>query len=96
MTALLLLTAFVFAFAGFVALSLGMERHFHDVLGSQRQDFARWQPRLRVAGAACLLLALAACLLEHDPTQSWVLWLGVLTAATLAQALALSYAWPRR
>ena len=40
MNALLLLTAFVCAFAGFVALSLGMERHFHDVLGPQR-PFAR-------------------------------------------------------
>ena len=43
-----------------------------------------------------LLLALAACLLERGPAQGWVLWLGVLTAAALAQMLALSYAWPRR
>lgn len=95
MNALLLLTAFVCAFAGFVALSLGMERHFHDVLGPQR-PFARWQPWLRAAGIAGLLLALAACLLERGPAQGWVLWLGVLTAAALAQMLALSYVWPRR
>ncbi|MDO5624165.1 MAG: DUF3325 family protein [Pseudomonadota bacterium] len=95
-TFVLLALAFASAWAAFCALSLAMDRHFADVLGRQRGDFARWQPRLRVAGAALLLLSLAACLAQRGPTQGWVLWLGVLTAAALAQVLALTYAWPRR
>lgn len=97
MTAALLITlTFASALAGFAALSLAMERHFHDVLGRQRRDFARWQPWLRAAGVAGLALSLMACLRHQGSTQGWVLWLGVLTAAALVQVLALTYVWPTR
>ena len=96
MKTLLLLAAFACAFAAFVALSLAMERHFRDIMGSQHGGFARWQPRLRIAGAAGLLASLAACLLVQGMAQGWVLWLGVLSAAALAQVLALAYAWPQK
>ncbi|QTD46364.1 DUF3325 domain-containing protein [Ottowia testudinis] len=88
--ALLIALAFGSAWAGFCALSLAMERHFQDAFGRQRQGFERWRPWLRAAGAAGLGLSLIACLWPHGAAQGWVLWLGVLTAAALAQVLALS------
>ncbi|QTD44148.1 DUF3325 domain-containing protein [Ottowia testudinis] len=91
----LILAALASALGAFCALSLAMERHFGDVLG-RRADLARWQPRLRAAGVALLALSLWACIAHQGATQGWVLWLGVLTAAALAQVLALAYAWPRR
>lgn len=96
MKTVLLLTAFICAFAAFVALSLAMERHFRDVMGSKHGGFALWQPRLRIAGVTGLLASLLVCLLMQGMGQGWVLWLGVLTTAALAQILALTYAWPKK
>ncbi|WP_298924483.1 DUF3325 family protein [uncultured Ramlibacter sp.] len=92
--AALVLFAWLAAACGFAALALAMDRHHEDAFGRGRTPGAarRW---LRAGGSAGLLVSLLASLAVQGPTQGWVLWLGVLTAAALAVVLALSYG-PRR
>ena len=87
---------FACAWAALGALSLAMERHFYDVLGRGRPGFGHWQPWLRAAGTAGLLLSWWLCRLAQGAAQGWVLWLGVLTAAALAQVALLSTLLSRR
>ncbi|MFV0680237.1 DUF3325 domain-containing protein [Ottowia sp.] len=91
---LLMALAFVGALSAFLTLSLAMERHFQDVFGRHRRDGARWQPWLRAIGWVALGASLLICLALDGPTRGWVLWLGVLTVAALAQVLLLTYGAP--
>jgi hypothetical protein len=83
--------AFAGSLAAMAAFGLAMDRHFEDVFGRGRAP-GRWRLPLRVAGGACLVAGLLASLALQGRTVGWVLWLGVLTAAALATAGALSYA----
>lgn len=82
------------AMAGFVTLSLAMDRHYEDSAG-RGQSPGKKRPWLRVGGAVGLVASLAASLVLQGSAQGWVLWLGVLTASALAVVLLLTYA-PRR
>lgn len=87
----LLLAAPAAALAGFLALSLAMDRHHEAVFATAPLPPARrrW---LRLAGAAQLGVALGACLAARGTAQGWVLWFGVLTLAALGAVLAHTYA----
>ncbi len=90
-SAALATAAFSAALGGFAALGLAMERHFQDSFGRNATP-GRWRPWLQVAGVAGLVLSLGACLSVQGPTQGWVLWWGVLTAAAIAVVAVLGYA----
>jgi len=95
MTPLLLgCAAFAGALAGFLALSLAMDRHHEDAYGRGTTP-GRRRPWLRAAGTALLLLSLGASLGLQGATQGWVLWFGVLTAAALQVVGIVGYA-PRQ
>lgn len=80
------------AFAGFVALSLAMDRHHEQVFG-RGVALPRVRRRaLRAVGAGALGVSLAASIAAQGPTQGWVLWCGVLTLAAIGQVLTLTYA----
>ncbi len=70
------------AIAGFASLSLAMDRHYADCVGrgASPADKRLW---LRLGGALGLVASLAASLMLQGPSQGWVLWFGVLTAAAL-------------
>lgn len=70
------------ATAGFVSLSLGMDRHYEDSLGRGNSPGTK-RPWLQLGGAVGLLAALVASLILQGTAQGWVLWLGVLTASAL-------------
>jgi hypothetical protein len=83
--------AFAGSLAAMASFGLALDRHFEDVFGRGRAP-GRWRLPLRVAGVACGAAGLLACLALQGRAAGWVLWPGVLTAAALATALALSYA----
>lgn len=93
-TLLLVCAACAGALGGFLALSLAMDRHHEDAYG-RGTTAGRRRPWLRAAGAALLVLSFCASLGLKGPTQGWVLWFGMLTAAALATVGIASYA-PRR
>ena len=82
------LLALALCLVGFAALALAMDRH-------QRQVWQRVRPRgrapLRLVGVAALCAALAACVAHAGWATGLVLWTGLLSAAALAVALAMSY-----
>lgn len=79
------------ALAGFLALSLAMERHHEQAFGTLAVPRAR-RLGLRALGTAELLASLQACIALQGPTRGWVLWAGVLTAAALAVILVHTWA----
>lgn len=95
MTALLDIGALCAALAGFIALSLAMDRHWAQLRGRGAAPAKAQRRRLRGAGAAGLLASLLACLAARGGAQGWVDWAGVLTAAAMAVVLLLTYG-PRR
>jgi ABC-type enterochelin transport system permease subunit len=84
-----------FAYSGFAALSLAMDRHHEDVFGRGKEPSARLRNQLRGLGSFALLLSLIACVALRGATIGPVLWLGVLTAGAIALVLVLTYA-PQR
>lgn len=78
----LVVAAAASALAGFVSLSLGMDRHYADSLGRSRSPGAK-RPWLQLGGALGLLAALLASLAVQGAAQGWVLWFGVMTASAL-------------
>ncbi|MFC3123745.1 DUF3325 domain-containing protein [Pseudoroseomonas globiformis] len=85
------LPGFALAYAGFLALSLAMERHHEQLLGTRRIP----PLRRRLCGiAGWLLLGASAVALVN--ALGWgfglVLWAGALHAAALTVALLLTYA----
>lgn len=91
MSALPVVTAAIgTALAGFLALSLAMDRHYEDSYGRGSQPGSA-RPWLRLAGSATLACSLVLSLCLQGMAQGWVLWLGVLTLAAVAATLLLSY-----
>ena len=90
-------TAFLLAIAGCGALALCLHKHHRALFGappSRARALA-----LHASGWILLGLSFAACILASSWTIGPVLWLGLLTVATLATALTLTYGpgltpWP--
>ncbi|AEE66537.1 DUF3325 domain-containing protein [Bordetella pertussis] len=85
-------TAFCLAYAGFAALSLGMDRHYEDV-------FDRALPRRRRLALRSLeWLGLALSLWASAGAWGWnygtVEWIGILSLAGLLLIWLLTF-WPR-
>lgn len=76
-------------FAGYLALSLSMNRHY-------RQVFDRTLPAtlafcFRILGWSGLLLALTACVVSSGWGAGLLLWLGLLSALGLISVLLLAF-----
>jgi Protein of unknown function (DUF3325) len=82
------LLALALSYAGFVALALSMDRHHRQVWG--RVPSGRMRLALRLAGAAGLASALAACVAHAGGSVGPVLWFGLLSAAGLVVVLLLA------
>jgi hypothetical protein len=81
--------ALALAYAGFTALALAMDRHHRQVW--RRTASGRTRILLRAAGILGLGLSLATCIVQSGWSVGLVLWLGVLTAATLAVVVGLAW-----
>jgi hypothetical protein len=85
-------TGLALAFAGWTALSLGMDRHYADIHQREKELGPRMRRRYRLAGT----LALVASFMVNASLEGWgagtVLYLGTLTAGALPLVLILTYA----
>jgi hypothetical protein len=82
------IAASFFAFAGFVLLALSMPRHRAQVFGAGSAPPTPW---VRIVGWLLLALSLAPCLAVAALSLAIVRWFGVLTFATLAVVMLMSY-----
>ena len=88
-----LASALLFAFAGWVALGLALDKHHRQVWRRAPGRAARIA--LRLAGAALLALAFAAAVAALGWSIGPTTWFGVIGATVLVFVLLLPYA-PRR
>ena len=89
MTPLFALMALAIAYAGFVTLSLAMDRHQVQLLG--RELAPRQTLLLRVAGGVLLCGSLLVCTAVGSTAIGIVWWLGLLSLAGISLGLLLAY-----
>jgi len=80
-----------FAYAGFAALALAMDRHYADAFGRGEAPSASLRRTLQWTGALGLALSLAAIVADAGWALGSIVWCGALTLAALALALLLAY-----
>jgi len=81
--------ASTFVFAGFLALSLSMSRHYRQIF--QRSVSRKVSLWLRCLGWTGLGVALAVCVAHSGWAVGVLLWFGVLSAIGLINVLWLAY-----
>lgn len=84
----MMLLALTLSFSAFTALSLGMEKHQHDLHGKAAAAPAR-RMQWRVLGWVLLTVAFALCVADHGWAMGPVLWLGAMTAGGVALSFGL-------
>ncbi|WP_293775781.1 DUF3325 domain-containing protein [uncultured Oxalicibacterium sp.] len=89
------LTSLAFAYGGWTALSIGMDRHYADMHGRGKEPDQRIRRICRLLGTLALLLTFAACVYLQGWTVGAVLCLGTMTMSALLLVLLLTYA-PQR
>jgi hypothetical protein len=80
-----------FAYAGFAALALAMDRHYADAFGRGESPSPFLRRGMQWAGSLGLSLSLATIVAHAGWAIGSVLWLGVLTLAALPLAVLLAY-----
>jgi len=91
---MMVLSALLLAFVGFTIIASSMDRHVDDLPFAGSGHLMLW----RVGGWLLLAASLLPCLVRWNTSVALAAWLGLLTFAALALALALTYAprWVRR
>lgn len=84
-----IIIAFLLAFAGFAAMALSMQRHHRDIFGSVPPERSR--KALRTTGVATIAASLSLATAAEGLGIGLVLWAGLLTLATIAVCLLLTY-----
>lgn len=86
---MMLLFASVFAFGGFLALSLSMNRHYRQVFHRPvSRKAGLW---LRALGWSALAVALIICVVYSGWAVGLLFWMGILSVAGLINILLLAY-----
>jgi hypothetical protein len=80
-----------FAYAGFAALALAMDRHYADAFGRGESPSHRLRRGMQWAGTLGLVLSLAMIVANAGWAFGSLYWLGVLTLAAVVLALLLAY-----
>lgn len=75
------------ALAGFVSLSLAMDRHWEQLHGRGTEPRAALKRWLHVGGIGGLTVSLLACIDLRGASQGWVAWAGILTVAAVTLAM---------
>jgi hypothetical protein len=89
----MILLAFLTACAAFAGLAMAMPKHHREVF--HREPTPRVTLAYRVGGWALLGVSLALSMMGFKASIGAVLWVGLLTAAALVVALALTYLFSR-
>ncbi len=89
MTPLFASVALAIAYAGFVTLSLAMDRHQVQLLG--REIAPRQTLLLRIGGGVLLCGSLLVCVSAGSTSIGIMWWLGLLSLAGIALGLLLAY-----
>lgn len=95
MTGFGFVSSLALAFAGWTALSIGMDRHYADIHGRGKEPDQRTRNVCRLIGTAALLVTFAVSVRLQGWTVGSVLCLGTMTAGALMLVLLLTYA-PQR
>lgn len=85
-------TALMLACGGWMALGLGMDRHYADAYGRGAVPIDRTRALLRLSGALALMMVFALSVMLQGWTIGTVLCLGTLTLGAWAVVLLLAYA----
>lgn len=89
MVALTVIASFALCHAGLVALSLAMDRHYHQVW---RRHASRAQRQLyRLGGVLLLLVSVICAVVVWGKSVGAVAWLGILSAVALPLIFLLPY-----
>lgn len=80
-----------FAYAGFAALALAMDRHYADAFGRGESPPPGVRRGMQLAGSLGLVLSLAVLVTDSGWAFGILYWLGMLTLAALMLALLLAY-----
>ena len=80
-----------FAYAGFAALALAMDRHYADAFGRGESPSPGLRRGMQLAGSLGLVVSLAMLVADSGWAFGILYWLGVLTLAALTLALSLAY-----
>lgn len=80
-----------FAYAGFAALALAMDRHYADAFGRGEAPSSGLRHAMQGAGILALVLSLATIVADVGWAFGSLVWLGGLTLAALLLALLLAY-----
>jgi len=95
MTGFGFVTSLALAYAGWTALSIGMDRHYADIHGRGKEPDQKTRNVCRLMGTIALLLTFAVSVRLQGWTVGSVLCLGTMTAGALMLVLLLTYA-PQR
>ncbi len=95
MSAFGFISGLAFAYAGWTALSIGMDRHYSDIHGRGKEPDQRTRNQARMTGTLALIATFAICVKLEGWTVGAILCLGTMTAGALLLVLQLTYA-PQR
>lgn len=86
------ISGLAFAYAGWTALSIGMDRHYSDIHGRGKEPDDRTRKQCRLLGTLALIATFAVSVKLEGWTVGAVLCLGTMTAGALLVVLLLTYA----
>jgi hypothetical protein len=92
MSAFGFISGLAFAYAGWTALSIGMDRHYADIHGRGEEPDQRTRKRCRLLGTVALIATFAVSVKLEGWSVGAVLCLGIMTAGALLLVLLLTYA----
>ena len=86
------ISGLAFSYAGWTALSIGMDRHYSDIHGRGKGPDQRTRTQCRLLGTLALIATFAVSVKLEGWTVGAVLCLGIMTAGALLLVLLLTYA----
>lgn len=86
------ISGLAFSYAGWTALSLGMDRHYADIHGRGKEPDQRARNQCRLLGTLALIATFAVSVKLEGWTVGAVLCLGIMTTGALLLMLLLTYA----
>lgn len=92
MIALGVISGLAFAYAGWTALSVGMNRHYADMHGRGQEPDPRTRQQCRLLGTLALIATFAVSVKLEGWTIGAVFCLGIMTAGALLLVMLLTYA----
>lgn len=87
----MILLSFIITYAGFILLSLAMQRHYSQLKPKQKKPSRQQVFILRFIGSVCLITACTLCIVSDGVGVGLAYWTGLLTFSAVLLSLLLSY-----